>query len=311
MIKIHNFNDLNPCLFVNPVVTVGFFDGVHKGHIYVIRQLLKKAKEFNGEAVIITLWPHPKRVLYPEKEIKLLNSIDEKIELLKKTGIHHLIVLPFTHDFSKTSSFDFLNEILVKKIGINSLLMGFDNHIGHNRDQYETLVDYANKLGFTIGKAHIENQNKGRISSSIIREAVSQGKVDKVNQMLGYNYTLTGKVVKGKELGRTIGFPTANIELDETLKIVPSSGVYAVMAKVNNLMYLGMANIGIRPTVNNNINDRSIEINIFNFDKDIYGHTISVQFISRMRDERKFSGIEELTLQLIEDKKFALRLLTE
>lgn len=311
MTTYHEFNHLNPGLFRNPVATIGFFDGVHRGHIFIIRQLIQKAKKNNGEPVLLTLWPHPKTILNPSMQIKLLNSLDEKIELLSKTGIRHLVVIPFDQEFAQTSSYDFIKNILVDKIGLKGLLMGFDNHLGHNRDNYDTIANFARNFNIDIEKSKVESINRDRVSSSKIREMVENGIIDKANNMLGYNYTLSGIVTKGNQIGRTIGFPTANLTPLDPMKIIPSIGVYAVMVRINQITYMGMANIGYRPTLEGSTSQLRIEANLFNFDKDIYDQQISIEFVSKMREEKKFSSLNELSLQLNEDRKMALKILTD
>jgi riboflavin kinase/FMN adenylyltransferase len=296
-------------LFKNAITTVGFFDGIHKGHLQIINSLIEKAKKTNGETVIVTLWPHPRTIVLDQKDIKLLSTINEKIELLKQSGIDHVVIIPFSKDIAETSAVEFFHKILIDKIGTKSLMIGFDNHFGKNKEgNYTILKNEANKADCEI--AHLEPFFIGeeRVSSTEIRLFLELGNIEKANKFLGYQYNISGKVVKGQMLGRTLGFPTANIVPDKC-KMIPGIGVYAVLIKVENKTYQGMLNIGFRPTVDKTLLHKTIEANLFNFNDNLYKKEITVTFVARMRNEIKFSGIEELKSRLEKDKVDAQKIL--
>lgn len=288
----------------NPVVTIGTFDGLHQGHQMVISQLKQLAKNLNGESVIFTFYPHPRIVTSPnETTLRLLITKDEKINLFEKLGIDHLIIYPFNKAFSELSYADFVKTILVEKIGTKCLVVGYDHRFGKNREGgYDYLKKCAEKFNFDVVKMDALLVDVENVSSTGIRAALENGEIKKANRYLGYNFTLHGTVVNGKQLGRKLGFPTANIEASDKYKIIPGYGVYAVYAEIGGRKYKGMLNIGMRPTFNNNADNRSIEVNIFDFVENIYGKEITLIFIDKIRDEKKFSGIEGLVNQLKEDK---------
>jgi len=304
------WKDIEKFRGTRPVVTVGIFDGVHRGHRFLIDRLRGKAHELNGESVIITLWPHPRVVLNKDTgNLRYLNSIDEKKELLEQSGVDHLIILPFTKEFAGQDSCSFINNYLVKKLSINYLLVGFDHKFGKDREgDYERLKLCAKEYGFGIEQIAPREIDSQKISSSLIRELLLTKELIEANQFLGYNYFLKGKVTNGNQVGREIGFPTANIEPEDPHKLIPADGVYAVFVNINNEKHQGMLNIGYRPTMESNDLRKSIEVNIFNFDKNIYNEDIYVEFVARLRNEKKFQNIEQLTQQLIIDKQQALNL---
>lgn len=292
----------------NPVVTIGTFDGVHVGHRKVIDRLLNVAAAQQGESVVFTFYPHPRLIVNPDDtSLRLITTLEEKTELLASMGIDHLIVYPFTKEFSDLASADFVKTILVDKLKTAYLVVGHDHKFGKNREGgYGYLKKCAMLYGFGIERLDALLLNDIQISSSSIRMALQLGNIEAANKYLGYNFTLHGKVVEGRRLGRKIGFPTANIESSDIHKIIPGYGVYAVKIGIEGKMFNGMLNIGTRPTFNQNADKRSIEVNIFDFDKDIYNKNITLHFIKRIREERKFNGPEELTAQLIKDRKSAL-----
>ncbi|MBU8892570.1 MAG: bifunctional riboflavin kinase/FAD synthetase [Bacteroidales bacterium] len=296
--------DLNNFNIQNPVLTIGVFDGVHQGHRKVLQRLKQIAKEKNGESVVLTLWPHPRIVLDKDADsLRLLNNIEEKKQLFSGTGIDHLIILPFTKDFSQLSAFEFIEEYLVKKINLNHLVVGYNHQFGKDRKSgFEFLSECAQKFGFSIEKLDVKLVDNERVSSTKIRNFLSLGNLDVANKYLGYEYFISGHVIEGKQIGRKIGFPTANIKIPEPYKQVPKDGVYAVRVKLNGELYSGMLNIGSRPTVESTIGSNNIEVHILNFDKKIYNQTVTVSFVKRIRDEKKFSGLEELSKQLQIDK---------
>lgn len=296
-----------------PVVTVGFFDGVHLGHQALLNQLKCRANEIGGESVVITLWPHPKVIVgQPGAEFRFLTSLEEKLCLLEKAGIDHTLVINFDKQFASLSAKEFIDKIIVNNIHAHYLLMGFDNFFGRDRQgDFNVIQNIAIELGFKAEKFKELADETGKISSSAIRHALANAKIDKANKMLGFNYFMQGKVVKGKQLGRTIGFPTANIELEEPNKLVPLEGVYAITINVNQRQFNGMLNIGYRPTLQENKPLRTIEANIFNFDEDIYDKKVMLNFVARIRDEKKFNGLDALKEQISLDKAEAIRILTK
>ena len=298
---------------VNPVVTIGTFDGVHLGHQKVILRLNEIAKKHNGESVIFTFYPHPRLVTSPnETNLRLLTTLDEKIKLFEKFGIKHLVTYPFNKAFANLTYAEFVEQILVDKMKTNCLVVGYDHKFGKNREGgFEYLKKCAMQFNFEIERLDallVETEN---VSSTKIRELLEKGDIKLANHYLGYDFTLQGKVITGKQLGRKLGFPTANIEAEDKYKIIPGYGVYAVKVVFNNVEYKGMLNIGTRPTFNKNADNRSIEVNIFDFSDNIYGQEIKLVFIDKIRDEQKFDGVEMLAKQLIKDKKMALKILAK
>ncbi len=299
--NIDDFKDVK-----NPIVTTGTFDGVHLGHQKIINKLKDVAKEENGSTVLLTFSPHPRMVLFPDdNELKLLNTLEEKAELLEKYGVDHLIVYPFTKEFSRLTSIEFVRNILVNSIQTKRLVIGYNHHFGRNREgSFEHLKEYGPLYGFEVEEIPAKDIDHIQISSTKIRNALLIGDVKTATVYLGHIYTLTGTVVKGRQLGRTIGYPTANLQVTDTYKLVPGDGVYAVRVKHNNTFYSGMLNIGNNPTVEGK--GKSIEVNIFDFNKDIYGDEATIYFIERLRDEVKFNNLEELKQQLAKDKEDSL-----
>lgn len=307
--RVHT--DLKDFKANNPVVTTGTFDGVHLGHQKVITRLKEIASKLGGETVLFTFSPHPRLVVSKtEMNLRLLNTLPEKKQLLSKAGIDHLITYPFTRKFSQLSYADFVEKILVDKINTSCLVVGYDHKFGKNREgDFDYLTRCAEKYNFRLEKLDALSSDDILISSSRIRDALQKGEISKANQMLGYEFLLHGKVVEGKRLGRKIGFPTANIEASDIHKLIPGYGVYAVRIETGGKLFNGMMNIGTRPTFNHNADQRSIEVNIFNFDKDIYGKTVTLYFVDRIREEKKFSGPLELIEQLKSDRITAISIL--
>jgi riboflavin kinase / FMN adenylyltransferase len=296
------------------VVTTGTFDGVHLGHQLILTKLVERARKVNGESVLITFFPHPRMILQKDMDIKLLNTIDEKIELLEKTGLDHLIILKFTKEFSRIKSIDFVRDILVNKIGTKKLVIGYDHQFGRNREgSFEHLKEFGPIYGFDVEEISAKDIESVAISSTKIRKfLLEDGDVKNAAIFLGKNYSLCGKVVNGKKIGSKIGFPTANIEPKENYKLIPRDGVYAIFARIDGETKLGMANIGIRPTIDSESdNKKTIEVNIFDFDKDIYGNFVSICFVERIRDEKKFENIESLKEQLERDMNNSKRILQQ
>lgn len=292
------------------IVTSGTFDGVHLGHIKILNRLITLAKSEAKETVVITFWPHPRFVLSAEKEpIGLLSSLEEKLATFDQLGIDHVLVIPFTLEFSKISSKEFLSEILVKTLGASKLVIGYDHKFGQNREgSFDYLQANSGLYGFEVEEIPEEDVDDIGISSTRIRKAIGEGDVELASKYLGRHYSVLGIVETGQKLGRTIGFPTANIKISEPHKLLPLDGVYAVKVRVEGGLYLGMMNIGFRPTVNG-IN-RTVEVHLFDFEKDIYNKDITVFFVQRIRSEKKFAGIEELKKQLAQDKETAISILS-
>ena len=307
--KLHT--DLELFKARKPVVTIGTFDGVHLGHRKVIVRLQEFAKQHDGETVIFTFHTHPRLVTMPnETNLRLLTTLREKINLFEKYGIDHLIIYPFDKSFSELTYSEFVEKILVEKIGTHCLVVGYDHKFGKNREGgFEYLKNCAGKFNFEIERLDALLIDEDSVSSTKIRNALQNGDIEKANHYLGYQFTLHGTVVNGKQLGRKLGFPTANIEASDKHKIIPGYGVYAVKVELNNSEYNGMLNIGTRPTFNNNADNRSIEVNIFDFEDDIYGNEITLRFVGKIRDEQKFDNIEMLVNQLVKDKITALSIL--
>jgi riboflavin kinase / FMN adenylyltransferase len=293
------------------VVTTGTFDGVHLGHKKIIRRLNEIAKENNGESVIITFDPHPRSILFPEQnDLKLLSDKNEKIQLLKDAGVQNLIIIAFNKAFSEISSLDFIKNIIIDKIQTKHLVIGYDHKFGKNREgSFDYLKNHAEDFGFKLEEISAKLINENNISSSKIRKALEQGELSAANKYLGYDYFLSGSVVTGKQIGRTIGFPTANLRISDPLKLIPCIGVYAVKVLIGNNIYKGMLNVGYNPTVTDE-KIKTIEVNILEFNRDIYGESIKIFFIERMRDEMKFSGLPALKEQLALDRINALNILS-
>jgi riboflavin kinase / FMN adenylyltransferase len=309
MIIHEGYDSLN---LVNPVVTMGIFDGVHRGHRALLDCLVERAGEINGEAVVITFSPHPRLVLEQNKaKLSFLTTMEEKKILLEDAKIDHLIIIEFTRQFSNIKACDFINEVLVNKIGTKHLVIGYNHHFGRRGEgDFKTIKKCAESLDIIVEQAQGFQTEEGAISSSVIREALLTGKLDEANKWLGYSYSVAGMIVKGRQIGRTIGFPTANILPNDQYKLIPAKGVYAVEVFLDGIKYPGMLNIGSNPTVNSDIKIRSIEVHILNFDHDVYGKQISVKFRRRLRDEKKFDNTEQLAKQMELDKLNTLQFLT-
>lgn len=293
------------------IVTSGTFDGVHIGHKKILSGIVNQAKEINGKSVVLTFWPHPRFILNPnENKLKLLSTFEEKADLISAEGIDYLIKIPFTKEFSQMSSEEFIHQILNDKLGTKKLVIGYDHHFGKNREgSLEYLKENQNQFGFEVQEIPRQDIDHVGVSSTKVRMALLDGNVHQANEYLGHQYSLSGTVVSGKKLGSKIGFPTANISVEEEYKLIPGDGVYAVRVSVNGEIYQGMSNIGLRPTVGGD--DRKIEVNIFDFEADIYGKQISIKFIKRIRDEIKFDGLESLKSQLTKDQSEAIKILSD
>ena len=285
------------------VIATGFFDGVHIGHRFVIRRLVEAAKERGDQSMVVTFWPHPRNVLQDDaRNLRLLTSLEEKKELLRGLGVDRVEVLPFTKEFSRLTTREYFRDCLIPRFGAKAVLIGYDNRLGSDPQTPESIERIAEEEGLDVVRLGSVTVPSGvTVSSTKIREAVAAGEMETAAAMLGYEYSLLGVVVAGDRLGRTIGFPTANIQLYEPLKLVPGNGVYAVEAETLGRKFNGMCNIGVRPTVRSG-GQRTIETNIFDFDEDIYGLDLKVTFLRKVRDERRFDSIDSLRSQLSTDR---------
>lgn len=310
MIQVHR--DLNKLPdFTNAVVTIGTFDGVHLGHQQIIRQLKAEAEAVGGETVIITFHPHPRTIIFGgAQKVPVINTLEEKIELLDNQQVKHLVVAPFDDAFANQTAEEYVQRFLVDKFHPHTIIIGYDHHFGKNRaGNYHLLEETGIRYNYKVKEIPKHVLNEITISSTKIREALLHSEVETANSFLGYKYFFEGTVVKGNQLGRTIGYPTANLQIHEQNKLVPGNGVYAVNVLIKSpvsdpTIYKGMMNIGIRPTLYGT--NRMIEVNIFNFDEDIYGSTMRVYVNHYLRSEKKFSGLDELKQQLAKDKEAAM-----
>ena len=301
-----NIDDLSA--FKNAVITIGTFDGVHLGHLQIIRQLIKESAAIKGEPVLITFYPHPKQVVASiQKPLYILNTPEEKYELLHHAGINNIVVVPFTKEFAEQPADNYIKDFLVKKFHPHTIIIGYDHRFGKDRaGDYRLLEDEAAKFDYIVKEIPEHVLQNVTISSTKIRDALLSGDINTANEFLGYDYFFSGIVIAGNKLGRTIGYPTANLQVADEQKLIPANGVYAVDIVIDDLAddYKGMMNIGVRPTVNGAT--RVIEVNIFDFDKSIYGTRVKVSLKKRLRNEVKFSSLDALKEQLAKDKTEAL-----
>lgn len=292
-----------------PVVTLGIFDGVHLGHHALIDTLVLRARELNGESVVITFSPHPRLILQKDHlNLSFLTTMEEKEIRLRLAGIDHLIILEFTEEFSKIEACDFVKRILVDKVRTSHLILGHNHHFGWKGEgNFNTILKCSGLYNFKAEQVEGFISSVGPVSSSVIREALNNGRIEDANRMLGYNYAISGEVVTGKQLGRKLGFPTANIKPDDPYKLIPKNGVYIVEVIADKTKYRGILSIGTNPTVNDDVRKKSIEVHILDFEEDIYGRMISVSMLKRLRDEQKFDNVAQLTEQMILDKENTIR----
>lgn len=298
-------------LVPNPVVTSGTFDGVHLGHQKILNRIREIADQIGGKTVMITFWPHPRLILYPnEHNLRLLTTFEEKAKLLREFGIDHLLTIPFTKEFSELSSEEFIQNILIDKIQTRKLVIGYDHRFGRNREgSFEYLKENIDRYHFELEEISREDVDDVGVSSTKIRQALEEGEVHIANEFLGRPYELNGIIIKGQQLGRSIGFPTANIHIPLDYKLIPCDGAYAVTIDIEGETFLGMLNIGNRPTVNGS--SRTIEAHLFDFSGDLYDKRVTVHLKSYLRPEIKFSGLESLQKQLAIDKEMARKILTQ
>lgn len=296
----------------NPVVALGIFDGVHRGHKLLLKQTISVAKKVEGESVVMTFSPHPRLVLEPDNNrLSFLTTIDEKSELLERYGVDNLVIVDFTREFSRISAYDFMKTVLKERIHTKCLIIGYDNHFGSRGEGNATSVEnYSMETGIAVERVGSLLDSGIPISSSVIRTLLLKGDIEHANELLGYEYTMEGVVEKGFNIGHKIGFPTANIGLPDAHKLIPSDGVYAVRVKVGDDNLIGMLSIGNNPTVQLTTK-RTIEVHIFDFDKDIYGKNISIKFVGRLRDLNKFPDVNTLSHQMSLDSQVARSLLVD
>lgn len=292
------------------IITIGTFDGIHIGHQEIIKSLVKESVSKNALSLILTFFPHPRMVLNKNFSIKLIDTLKEKEKMFEKLGLNTLIIQPFTKNFANISSHDFTKEILVKKLNVKKIILGYDHRFGKNRESsVEDLIQLGLTYNFEVEVISAKKINSINISSTKIRKAIELGNFKKANLYLGRNFEINGKVVKGKGIGKKIGFPTANILIEENYKLIPNKGVYLIKAKIKNKTYYGMMNIGNRPTLNGI--DETLEINIFKFNENIYGKRLTIFFLEKIRNEIKFDSIEKLGNQLLKDKDYCKGLINK
>ncbi len=303
--SISNFDQKQPT-----AVTIGTFDGVHIGHKKILELLINNAKVSNLTATVLTFFPHPRMVLQQDSGIKLLNTIEEKTKILKEIGLDCLVIHPFTREFSRLSATEFVRDILVNSLKTKKIIIGYDHRFGRNRNaNINDLITFGNTFDFEVEEISAQEINDISVSSTKIRKALEEGNITTANSYLGYEYMLTGTVKRGKGLGRQLGFPTANLYIEEDYKLIPKNGVYIVKSYIDNTLVYGMMNIGLNPTVNTNTAEKNIEIHFFDFEQDLYYQKIQIDIIERIRDEQKFDSVTALKVQLEKDKKTALDLI--
>ena len=289
----------------NPIVTVGTFDGVHFGHQKIIQRLQKIAKKNNGESVLLTFDPHPRKILLNDQGLKLIHTINEKINILENLGLDHLVIYPFTVEFSKFSAKRYIDELLIQKLGTHTLVIGYDHHFGNDREgNIDLLKKYEKSNPFYLEEIKAHEIEEIKISSTKVRSAIEKGNIHLVNDYCGHFYEFSGEVVHGNGIGKTIGTPTANIKLNSNEKIIPLDGVYAVVCQIKDANYKGIMNIGFKPTVDEG-QKRTVEIHLFDYEKDIYGQDLRTKVIERIRDEVKFNSLKELKSQILKDNEKA------
>ncbi|WP_296634011.1 bifunctional riboflavin kinase/FAD synthetase [Polaribacter sp.] len=285
-------------------VTIGTFDGVHFGHQKIIEKLVFEARKMQKKSVLLTFFPHPRMVLQKDASIELINTIEERATLLKKTGLDYLIIHPFSKEFSRTTALEFVRDVLVNQLNISKLIIGYDHHFGKNREGNITqLREYSHLYNFEVEEIPAQDIDDVSVSSTKIRHALHSGSLKTANNYLGYNFMLNGNVVNGKKLGGKIGYPTANIDVKETYKLVPKTGVYVIKSLMDKEIIFGMMNIGNRPTINGN--HQTIEVHFFDFNKDLYHKKLTIELLYFLRDEQRFDSLELLINQLKKDELIA------
>jgi len=295
---------------VDTALTIGTFDGVHIGHRMILKRLITNSHNTPLKSTLLTFFPHPRMVLQKDSDIKLLNTLAEKTQILEDMGLDQLIVHPFTKEFSRLSSTEFVRDLLVNKLKVKKVVIGYDHRFGRNRDaNINDLVAFGETFGFQVDEIPAQEVDEISVSSTKIRRALEEGDIKTANKFLGYEYMLTGTVTKGKGLGRQINFPTANLFVEESYKLIPKNGVYVVNANINGKLVHGMMNIGFNPTVNGT--KKSIEVHFFDFEQDLYQHTIQINILQRLRNEHKFDTVEKLQQQLKKDRDSSMAILSQ
>ena len=292
-------------VFKNSVVTIGTFDGVHLGHQKILTRLSDRAKEIAGESILFTFYPHPRMIVFPENHnLKLLQTIDEKVDSLDTFGLDNLIIYPFTKEFSRLTAFEFVRDILVEKLKVKTLVIGYDHQFGRNREgDLDFLKETAKIFDFVVEEISAEEVQEVNVSSTKIRKSLQNGNIEQANEFMGRPFICTGNVVEGLKLGRKMGFPTLNVSIENEHKILPIDGVYAVQVRIGESLHEGMMNIGGNPTVNHYISaDKKLEVHLFDFNENVYGREVTVLFHKFIRDEKTFSNLEELKSQLSQDE---------
>ena len=288
------------------VITIGTFDGVHAGHQKIIERLVATAKVSQLESAILTFFPHPRMVLQEDSDLKLINTIEERKQILEKSGIDHLIIHPFTHQFSRLTALEFVRDILVNKLKAKKVIIGYDHRFGRNRTaDINTLKEFGLQFGFEVEEISQQEIEEVAVSSTKIRKALLDGRVEKANNYLQHPFTLTGTIVPGQGLGKEFGYPTANLKIEEDYKLIPKIGVYVVRAVIDDIPYFGMMSIGTNPTVGGK--DVTIETYFFLLDKDLYGKKLQIELLTRIRDERKFESVDALKIAMKQDEAFSER----
>lgn len=292
------------------VVTIGTFDGVHIGHRKIVSHLIETAKVEGLKSVILTFFPHPRMVLQKDTNIKLINTMDERHDILQSLGIDYLFIKEFTKEFSRMGAEDFVKELLVDKLHAKRIIIGYDHRFGRNRKaDIEDLKKFGLQYDFEVEEIPAQDVDAVAVSSTKIRKALNEGNIEKANAYLGYNFIITGTVVKGKGLGNELGFPTANIEVKESYKLIPKKGSYIIKTRIDGEIIFGMMNIGVNPTVDGK--SQTIEVNFFDFDKNLYGHKIKIELLGRLREEQRFESLDQLKEQLAKDKTIALKFISK
>jgi len=290
-------------------ITIGTFDGVHIGHQEIIKKLVKNARKKGNRSVILTFFPHPRMVLQKGSDLKLLSTLQEKITLLEKTGLDFLVIEPFTKKFSRLTALDFVRKILIQQLKLKKLVIGYDHHFGRNREgDFEQLKEYGIVYEFEVEEIPVQDIQNIAVSSTKIRKALEEGNIEKANTYLGYEYMLSGNVVYGKGLGKKWSYPTINIHIEESYKLIPKSGVYIIKTTINNTNIFGIMNIGYRPTIDGKY--QTIEVHLLDFNANLYGENIRVQLAYRLRDEQKFASVDELFTQIKRDESKARELIS-
>ncbi len=303
--SISNYDKEHPT-----AITIGTFDGVHIGHRKILKRLIKNSKDLGLKSTVLTFFPHPRMVLQKDADLKLLNTIDEKIMILEELGLDYLIIHPFTKEFSRFSATEFVRDILVNSLRTKKIIIGYDHRFGRNRDaNINDLIAFGSALDFEVEEIPAQEIDDVSVSSTKIRKALEEGNIVTANKYLGYPYMLTGLVKKGKGLGRQLNFPTANLMIKESYKLIPKNGVYVVQSIIGNSSVNGMMNIGYNPTVSGK--EKSIEIHFFDFDEDLYNQKLQIDILGRIRDEHKFESVEALKNQLLNDKQTSLIMLSQ